>query len=75
MVLGVPRDYLMFLLIGCALTTVVVHPLISAVLAFIGWVVGKILVRHDQYFMTIWIVKRFRIGVTRGGKDGNEYLP
>lgn len=75
MVMGVPRDYLMFLLIGCALTTVFVHPFISIFFAFIGWVVGKVLVKNDPYFMTIWIVKRFRIGVTRGGEKGNEYLP
>lgn len=75
MVIGVPRDYLMFLLFFSALTTVFIHPFFSAGLAVIGWLVGQILVKNDQYFMTIWIVKKFRIGVTRGGNDGNEYLP
>jgi type IV secretory pathway VirB3-like protein len=75
MVLGVPRDFLMFLLLACALTTVFVHPLISIGFALIGWAIGKLMVKHDPFFMTVWIVKRFRIGVTRGGNDGNEYLP
>ncbi len=75
MVMGVPREYLMCVLVGSALTTVFMHPIFSGLVGVLLWLLGKVLVKNDQFFMSIWIVKKLRIGVTRGGNEGNEYLP
>lgn len=80
MIKGVPRDWGMFSLMASALGMVVAGWFnlrwyqfygigLVIVLTSVGWLAAK----FDPEFFSITLV-RSKIGKTKGGKDGNEYL-
>jgi type IV secretory pathway TrbD component len=79
MLKGVPRDYLMFLILlfGFANLASVFFSFGSVFWGIgvfgIGFFYGILRARSDPEFFTVYLVKFFRIRKTKGGHKGNRY--
>ena len=81
MLKGVPRDWAIFSHMAAAMVMTLAgwfgvrwYQLVGVgtaiVLGGIGWLAAK----FDPEFFSIFLVRLFQIGATKGSKDGNEYV-
>ena len=78
---GVPRDYAMVSLITCFVLGMLLAACgvkagfyLSMVFYGFAWLIGLYLGRKDTEFLTVYLVKTIKIGMTKNGKNGNKYL-
>lgn len=75
-VFGLPRDYL-FISAFITLVTWPIHQnfIFCLVLYLPMWILGYIKGKSDPEFLSVHLVKIFKLKKTKGTFNGNEYLP
>ena len=78
---GVPRDYAMVMLVVCFVAGMMLVVIgikagfyLSMVFYGFAWLAGLYFGKKDTEFLTVYLVKTIKIGISKGDRNGNEYI-